>query len=137
MKVFSKLMYPALQTLFQDHSMDLIVPVPLHIRRLREREFNQALLLARELSKRTGIPYHERTLRKIKDTPFQTALKGRERRKNVKGAFHVEKREEIKGKTILLVDDVYTTGATVNECARTLLKGGAARVAVLTLARAI
>jgi len=137
LRVFGDLLYPTLQTLSRDYPVDLIVPVPLHIQRLRERGFNQALLLARELSKRTGIPYPERALKKIKNTPFQTTLKGKERRKNVKGAFHVDKNEEIEGKSILLVDDVYTTGATVNECARTLLDGGAKSVAVLTVARAI
>lgn len=114
-----------------------MVPVPLHIRRLRERGFNQALLLVRELSKRTGIPYHERVLKKIKDTPVQSALKKRERGKNLKGVFEVRDGEAIKGKAIVLVDDVYTTGATVNECSRTLLRGGAERVAILTVARSI
>ena len=130
-------MYSTLTTVTRQCTVDLIVPVPLHIRRLRERGFNQALLLARELSKQTGIPCEQRSLRKIKDTPFQTALKGRERRKNLKAAFRVKKTEEIEGKSVLLVDDVYTTGTTVNECARTLLEAGAATVGVLTLARAM
>lgn len=137
LRVFGDLLYPTFQTLSQDYRVDFLVPVPLHIRRLRERGFNQALLLIRELSKRTGIPYRARVLRKIKDTPFQTQLKGAQRRKNIKGAFCVEKREIIEGKSIVLVDDVYTTGATVNECARTLRGAGAERVAVLTLAMAI
>jgi ComF family protein len=114
-----------------------MIPVPLHIRRLRERGFNQALLLVRELSKRMGIPYQERALKKIKDTPVQIALKKRERRKNLRGAFQVKDREAIRGKAIVLVDDVYTTGATINECSRTLLKAGAKQVAVLTVARAL
>jgi ComF family protein len=114
-----------------------MVPVPLHIRRLRERGYNQALLLVRELSKRMGIPYEERTLAKINDTPVQIALKKRERRKNLKGAFQIKGKETIKGKSIVLVDDVYTTGATVNECSRTLLAAGAKQVTVLTVARAL
>jgi len=125
------------QALCLDHPVDLIVPVPLHVRRLRQRGFNQALLLAKELSKRTGIRYGQRVLRKVKDTPFQSTLKGTERRKNIKGAFHVNNTEEARGKSILLVDDVCTTGATVNECARTLLNGGAERVVALTLARVV
>jgi len=137
LKVFGNLLYSTFQTLPHECTVDCIVPIPLHIRRLRERGFNQALLLARTLSKRTRIPCRERTLRKIKDTPFQTVLKGRERRRNLKGAFHVDNKMDIKGNSILLVDDVYTTGTTVNECARTLLKEGADKVAIVTLARAI
>jgi ComF family protein len=137
LKVFGILLYSTFQTLPHECKVDFIVPVPLHIRRLRERGFNQALLLARALGKRTRIPCRERALRKIKDTPFQTVLQGRERRRNLKGAFHVENKMEIKGNSILLVDDVYTTGTTVNECSRTLLKEGAERVVILTLARAI
>ncbi|RLB07958.1 MAG: ComF family protein [Deltaproteobacteria bacterium] len=137
LKVFADLMSTTFQALCLDHPVDLIVPVPLHVRRLRQRGFNQALLLAKELSKRTGIRYGQRVLRKVKDTPFQSTLKGTERRKNIKGAFHVNNTEEARGKSILLVDDVCTTGATVNECARTLLNGGAERVVALTLARVV
>ncbi len=136
-RFFGDFMHPPFQILTQEHPVDVIVPVPLHIRRLRERGFNQALLLARELSKRTGVPYQERALEKIKDTPFQITLKGKERRKNVKGGFSVAQKEAIAGKSIVLVDDVYTTGATVNECSHTLLTGGAERVAVLTVARTL
>lgn len=136
-KVFGDLLHPAFQNLTRDYPVDLLVPVPLHIRRLRERGFNQALLLVRELSKRTGIPYAERTLKKIKDTPFQVTLKKRERRKNLTRAFQVKDRKAIKGKAVMLVDDVYTTGTTVNECSRALRMAGADRVAVLTVARAL
>jgi ComF family protein len=120
-----------------EYRVDVMVPVPLHIRRLRQRGFNQALLMVRELNKRMGIPYEERALAKIKDTPVQIALKKRERRKNLKGAFQVRDQETIQGKSIVLVDDVYTTGATVNECSRTLLAAGAKQVTVLTVARAL
>jgi ComF family protein len=135
--VFGDLLQPTFQNLTRDYPVDVMVPVPLHIRRLRERGFNQALLLVKELSKRTGIPYEERALKKIKDTPVQITLKKRERRKNLTGAFQVKDQEAIQGKTVVLVDDVYTTGATVNECSRALLKAGAERVAVLTVARAL
>jgi ComF family protein len=107
------------------------------MKRLRERGFNQAFLLVKELNKRTGIPYTERTLRKIKDTPYQMTLKKRERRKNLSRAFQVKDRGVIKGKAVMLVDDVYTTGTTVNECSRALRTGGAERVTVLTVARAL
>lgn len=136
-RVFGDLLQPTLQALTRSYPIDVMIPVPLHIRRLRERGFNQALLLVRELSKRMGIPYQERALKKIKDTPVQIALKKRERRKNLRGAFQVKDREAIRGKAIVLVDDVYTTGATINECSRTLLKAGAKQVAVLTVARAL
>jgi ComF family protein len=136
-RFFGDLLQPTLRTLSQDYPMDVMVPVPLHIRRLRERGFNQVLLLVKELNKRFGIPYGERILKKVKDTPLQSALKKKERRKNLRGAFEVQDQAAIAGKAIVLVDDVYTTGATVNECSRALLKAGAARVAVLTVARAL
>ena len=136
-RVFGDLLQPTLQTLSQDYPVDVMIPVPLHIRRLRERGFNQALLLVKELNRRIGIPYEERALKKIKDTPVQIALKKRERRKNLKGVFQAKDTETLKGKSVVLVDDVYTTGATVNECSRALLKAGAERVAVLTVARAL
>jgi ComF family protein len=136
-RIFGDLLQSTLTTLTQDYSVDVMVPVPLHIRRLRERGFNQALLLAKELNTRTGIPYAERALKKVKDTSVQIALKKKERKKNLKGAFQVKDHEAIQGKTVVLMDDVYTTGATVNECSRTLLEAGADRVAVLTVSRAI
>lgn len=116
---------------------DLVIPVPLHPQRLRERGFNQALLLAKELSRRIGIPYRRKVLEKRKPTVPQVSLSGREREKGVKGAFHLTREGEVEGKGILVVDDVYTTGATVNECARVLLAGGANRVDVFTLGHAV
>ena len=136
-QVLGDLLEPVLKGMRRELRVDVLVPVPLHIRRLRERGFNQALLLVKELSRRTGIPYQERALAKIKETPVQISLKKRERAKNLKGAFQVKDEGAIKGKRVVLVDDVYTTGATVNECARALLKAGAKQVAVLTVARAL
>ncbi len=118
-------------------AFDLIIPVPLHSQRLRERGFNQSLLLVKELSQRTQIPYAKRLLQKGIPTPPQVHLSGEEREKGVRGSFLLREPEEIDGKSILLVDDVYTTGATVNECSKVLLKAGAERVDVLTLAHAI
>jgi len=91
----------------------------------------------KELSHRTGIPYRKTILQKKKPTIPQVNLSGAEREKGLRGAFHVIGEEELKGKSVLLVDDVYTTGATVNECSKVLLKGGAGRVDVLTLAHTI
>ncbi len=116
---------------------DLLIPVPLHPKRLRERGFNQSLLLVKELSHRTGIPYEKRLLQKKRQTLPQVELSGREREKEVRNSFRIIKREALRGKTILLVDDVYTTGATVNECAKVLLAAGAERIDVFTIAHAI
>ena len=116
---------------------DLVIPVPLHPQRLRERGFNQALLLAKEVSRRLGIPCRKQVLEKRRPTVPQVRLSGTEREKGVRGTFFLRKEEEVKEKGILLVDDVYTTGATVNECARVLLAGGAKRVDVFTLVHAV
>ena len=134
---FGEWMAEALQRYWRPSSLDLLIPVPLHRQRLRERGFNQALLLAQELSQRTGILCHKRVLQKKKPTLPQVNLSGSEREKGVRGAFQIMEKEKLKGKSILLVDDVYTTGATVNECAKVLMAGGAERVDVLTLAHAI
>ena len=118
-------------------AIDLLVSVPLHVKRLRERGFNQAHLLIRGWAKQDGIPLDGLTLSRSRWTAPQTTLSRGERRKNIKGAFSVRHPNRIKGRKVLLVDDVYTTGATVNECARVLMKAGAEFVDVLTLARAI
>jgi len=110
---------------------DLILPVPLHRRRLKERGFNQALWLARTLPG----PVAPDTLVRTRHTRPQTGLDPRARRKNVRGAFAVVRPREVEGKRVLLVDDVYTTGATVRECSRALLAAGAREVRVLTATR--
>lgn len=112
---------------------DVIIPVPLHIDRLRERGFNQSLLLARAVGKRHGIPVDPFLLKRTRWTEPQVNLSGKERKRNVKGAFEVP--GNVIGRSILLIDDVYTTGATVGECSKVLRKGGAKEVCVLTLAR--
>lgn len=117
--------------------IDLIVPVPLHVNRLRWRGFNQSVLLAREVSRTHGIPTDPFVLSRLKDTPPQTQLAEDERRKNVRGVFFVNPDKSVKRKSVLLVDDVYTSGATVNECSRTLIRAGAKEVQVLTLARTV
>ncbi len=116
---------------------DLVVPVPLHPRKVRERGFDQSALLAVGLSRATGIPLGRKTLARVRYTISQTRLSREERGGNIGGAFAFRGGEEVRGKTVLLVDDVYTTGATVNECAKMLIWGGAASVDVLTLARAV
>ena len=134
---FGQWMTERLNRYWDPSLFDLLIPVPLHPQRLRERGFNQALLLVKELSHRTGIPYGKRVLQKVRPTVPQINLNGAEREKEVRGSFYVIGEEEVEGKSILLVDDVYTTGATVNECSKVLLAAGTKRVDVLTLAHAI
>lgn len=122
------------QALPEGIAADLIVPVPLHPTRLRERSYNQALLLARLVGKRLGKPVPPRLLRRIRATPPQQGLTAEARRRNLKGAFALS--GELHGERVLLIDDVLTTGATVRECSRVLLDGGAAEVQVAVLARA-
>ena len=117
------------------HQYDVLVPVPLHRNRLRARGYNQSLLLCREISQRYGVPVDERLLSRIRDSAPQIELIGVEREQNVKGVFSL--RKDPAEKTILLIDDVLTTGATVNECARVLRRGGAKRIDVFTIARAV
>jgi ComF family protein len=115
----------------------LLIPVPLHVKRLRERGFNQSLLLADKLGKKHKLPVSFSLLKRHKFTLTQTGLNKTEREENIKGAFVVTDKKKVSDENIILVDDVYTTGATINECAKTLLKTGAQKVAVLTLARVI
>lgn len=130
----------ARETFFQYwgvNAIDLLVPVPLHVKRLRERGFNQAYLLIRRWAKQERIEFDALTLCRTRWTEPQTTLSRAERQQNIKDAFSLQHPEKIKGRKILLVDDVYTTGATVNECARVLMKADAEFVDVLTLARAV
>ncbi len=116
---------------------DALIPVPLHRWRLLSRRYNQSALLAQVLSRETGIPAYPLALQRTRATPSQGHLTAGERHKNVKAAFAVHPAyiKKLEGQTVVLVDDVYTTGATVNECAKVLRKAGAAHVYVLTLAR--
>jgi ComF family protein len=111
------------------------MPVPVHPKKLKEREFNQSLLLARPISNRLEGELDFLSLRRIRNTLPQTGLKGVERRRNVLKAFALEGKRPVAGRAVLLVDDVATTGNTLNECARVLKKGGAKEVLCLVLAR--
>ncbi len=114
--------------------IDFIVPVPLHKKRLREREFNQSLLLARLVGKHFHKPILESNLMRMRMTIPQVELDQKERLKNMQGAFRVKSPEAFKGKNILLIDDVRTTGATVKECYKMLKQAGAKEIHILTLA---
>jgi ComF family protein len=116
---------------------DWIVPVPLHPTKLREREFNQAERLARCLSLATQVPVNTRLLRRTRATQTQTLLSREERQANVRKAFASRPGTSLKGERIVLVDDVFTTGATTGACARVLRLAGAGEVCVWTVARGI
>lgn len=117
-----------------DRIPDVIIPVPLHTRRLLWRGFNQSMELALALGKSLGRPVLRNGLTRIRHTIPQTRLGMKERQQNIKDAFAAA-RTYISGKTVLVVDDVYTTGATLTECARTLRQAGASGIDVLVLAR--
>ena len=117
--------------------LDIVMPVPLHAGRLKERGFNQALLLAHQTSEAHGIPLSCDNLFRTRHTRPQVELSGAERIRNVAGAFALRRPGEVAGRRLVLIDDVFTTGATMNECAVVLKRAGAAQVTAFTLARAL
>ncbi|MFH1076516.1 MAG: ComF family protein [Pseudomonadota bacterium] len=133
----NRLLFQTFESNWANNDIDLISPVPLHIKRLKKRGFNQAALLFLPWAKKIKIQYDLQLLSRRSNTLPQTGLSKKERMKNIHGVFQIRPNALIEGKNILLVDDVYTTGATVNECARVLKKEGAGKVDILTLARAI
>ncbi|MGD8882456.1 MAG: ComF family protein [Desulfobacterales bacterium] len=140
-----RLMRNAYMRYWNKEKVDLILPVPLHLIKFRERSFNQSYLLIRSWKSISSqmadavsdIPVNTDVLIRSKATVSQTGLGRQQRLTNIKAAFRVKIPEKVMAKKVLLVDDVYTTGATVNECAKVLLKAGAESVDVLTLARAM
>jgi ComF family protein len=124
---------------FLDHlgwQTDLIIPIPLSEQRFAERGYNQVDLIAHPLARLFGWPYFPRAIRRTRNTHSQVGMSGEARRKNVLGAF-VADAHLISGKTILLVDDVATTGATLNAASASLMDAGALKVYALTLAKAL
>lgn len=115
--------------------IDLIIPVPLHYMRLFKRKYNQSAILAAEISKKINVPVDYNSLKRIRHTIPQVSCSGKQRSKNVKNAFSIIHPENIKGKRIVLIDDIYTTGSTLKECAKALKKAGAKSVDALTVAR--
>jgi ComF family protein len=121
----------------KEDSGEILVPVPLHRTRLWRRGFNQSALVARELSRRLGLRSDPFLLRRLKRTPPLKGMSPLQRRKTVAGAFKVTDKEKVAGKTIILVDDVLTTGSTAEACARALRRAGAARVELISWARVV
>jgi ComF family protein len=118
-------------------NFDYVVPVPLHIVKLRQRVYNQSAILANELAKYAGVNCDLFGLRRVRETRPQIEISSEdERRSNVKGAFSVMDDHKFRGKSVLLVDDVFTTGSTSDECSKMLLNSGAYKVQVITLTRA-
>ncbi|MBK7926612.1 MAG: ComF family protein [Bryobacterales bacterium] len=124
-----------LRALPESGSYDAIVPVPLHWRRRFARGYNQSALLSGELAKSMSIPMRE-ALGRVRATPSQSGLTGAVRRRNLRGAFAMKRRADVAGMRLLLVDDVLTTGATLNACAKELKSAGARHITAVTLARA-
>src|SRR5690606_2624148 len=133
----ARLMAAAGQEFWPDRPV--LVPVPLHASRLRFRRYNQSMLLARELGRLTGLEVDPHLVRRHRKTRQQVGLSGDGRLRNVRGAFVLHQRalERLAGRPVVLVDDVYTTGATVKAITRVLKRGGAVRVGVLTFARVV
>lgn len=114
---------------------DTIIPVPISIKRRKERGYNQSGLIARELAKRTNLEYNKKSLIKKKNIIEQSKLNREQREKNIKGVYKLQNRETLKNKKILLLDDIYTTGSTVNECCRVLAQAEPKYIGVVTIAK--
>lgn len=114
---------------------DAIVPVPISRKKMRSRGFNQSELIAEMISRSTGIPLNTKALYRVRSTSPQKALRAYQRRENLSRAFRAEEREMKGAENILLIDDIYTTGATIEHCARALKRAGAKRVSFLTVCR--
>lgn len=125
------------EPVLRQEKWDMIVPVPLHSAKKREREFNQAERLAARFSVATQIPVNDRLLKRVEPTRTQTRLTRPQRAANVRKAFAMRGGQELHGEKIVLLDDVLTTGATTSECAKVLLAAGAGEVCVWTVARGL
>ena len=120
---------------FLQDQYDIIIPVPMYKNKKKLRGYNQTELMAKELAEHLGIPMFAKTFAKVKNTETQSTLTKSKRVENVKGAYEVLEKDNIKDKNIILFDDIYTTGSTLNECSKVLKRAGAKSVAALTLAK--
>ena len=114
---------------------DIIMPIPISKERKKDRGYNQSLLIARDISKKCVVKIENNTLYKIKNIVPQSTLNKEERLNNIKGAYGIKNIKNIQNKKILIFDDIYTTGSTVNECSKVLMQNGAKRIGVLTIAK--
>lgn len=135
-EIFSQFMIDCIKEFWHDGDFDLIVPVPLSAERMTERGYNQAALLAQRVAEALDTEYSEEVLFRIINTRRQSELSYEERSINIKDAF-LARGMQLKGKSVLLVDDVYTVGATMRECAKTLREAGAAKIAGLALFKSV
>ncbi len=134
---FTDFLEGAVRAKLESATIDVVVPVPLHPNRERRRGYNQSALLAQMLARRLNRRADCRSFVRVVDTEKQSRLSGEARLSNVRDAFAVTTPQWIRGRTVLLVDDVMTTGSTLSHCARALLDGGAARVWCATVARSV
>ena len=134
---FAEALEKAFRKKYDVTAVDVVVPVPLHKFRLAKRGYNQSGLLAKLFARRIGRFYDEESLVRIRDTEHQSRSSGDERRENLKGAFRVITPSAIRGRTVVLIDDVMTTGSTVEECSAALYAGGACKVIPFVLAKAL
>ncbi|MDN5248079.1 MAG: ComF family protein [Wolbachia endosymbiont of Tyrophagus putrescentiae] len=134
-KVFAKLIYQAHKDVFRD--AEVIIPVPLHRLRLFKRKYNQAALLAKELSRLSGVCYEPFALKRFRNTKAQAGLSLKQREKNLRKAFTIRDKSVVKNKIAILIDDVVTTGATVRSCSQEILNSGAREIRVLSIARTV
>ncbi len=137
LNIFHYHLHAKLKSTKQMIDNSIVIPVPLDSKRKKEREFNQSNIIAKKVSSYYHIPYEPNLLFRIKENIPQSILSRKERINNIKGAFIVKKKNKIENKNIILVDDVFTTGSTVNECAKALKEAGANKINVFTLARAV
>lgn len=126
-KYYSEVLWEKYSNTILSWGADALIPVPLHRTRLRKRGYNQAQVLARFLEKESGIMVDDTTLVRIKNTKPQKELSDKERNSNIESAFQIRS-NDLKYKKVILVDDIYTTGATINECAKVLVGGGVEKV---------
>jgi ComF family protein len=127
-RAFGLLLSQRVQEVFKDIKIDLLVSVPLHKKRERERGYNQAKLIAQQVSRHTGIPDRSKVIARVVNTKPQSLLSKEERKYNLEAAFIIEKPKEVQSRTILLIDDVLTTGATLHHCSECLKQAGAKAV---------
>jgi len=135
LKIFREDLRTLVRALLAENHYDALIPIPIDLFKLLEREYNQSELIAALIRREVSIPVWTRTLRKHHRTPSQGSLSREERKTNLHGAFHVFKAEKVRGKALLLVDDIFTTGATAEEAAAVLKQSGARRVDLFAVAR--